>query len=383
MGGKPCRRTLTFCPHRFRSTSTAMDAEYNTHSSEVELASNIKEIAHHCGRYRDAQPRRAAFQLVTTVLLFVLLCAVMLWAATHEWWLALPLALPTGGLLVRLFIIQHDCGHGSFFRTRAANDRVGRLLSILTVTPYGSWKHAHALHHAGTGNLSRRGTGDIKTLTVREYLALSRWQRLHYRLYRNLFILIVLGSPFNFLILQRFPSGMGLPWRTAWKDVMALNVALLAFYGALAMLFGSLVMAVFIPIICVGAWIGGWLFFVQHQYEDTVWEGADDWSFHAAALGGSSYYVLPPLLQLFIGNVGLHHVHHLNSRIPNYRLQECIDGHPFLGSVGRLTFRKSLSCIRLALWDENLRKLVSFAQVRAEPVRATHGTPQVELRPPF
>jgi acyl-lipid omega-6 desaturase (Delta-12 desaturase) len=345
-----------------------VDAAYNTPPSEAELASDIQEIARHCARYREAQPRRAAFQLVTTLLLFALLCAVMLGAAAYEWWLALPLAVPAGGLLVRLFIIQHDCGHGSFFGTRAANDRVGHLLSILTVTPYDSWKRAHALHHAGTGNLNRRGVGDITTLTVREYLALSPWQRLRYRLYRNLFILIVLGSPANFLILQRFPSGMGLPWRTAWKDVMALNAAMLVVYGALGMLLGYVALAVFIPIICVAAWIGGWLFFVQHQYEDTVWDGADDWNFHAAALGGSSYYVLPPVLQWFTGNVGLHHVHHLNSRIPNYRLQECIDDHPFLGDVGRLTFRKSLGCVRLALWDENLRKLVGFSQARAESV---------------
>jgi omega-6 fatty acid desaturase (delta-12 desaturase) len=324
----------------------------------------MRELARHCAKYREAQPHRAAFQLATTLLLYAVACGLTMWAAAYSWWLALPLAVPAGGLLVRLFIMQHDCGHGSFLSTRAANDRVGRLLSILTVTPYDSWKRAHALHHASTGDLSRRGTGDIQTLTVSEYLALSGWQKLRYRLYRNPLVLIVLGSPFNFLLLQRLPFGVGLPWRTAWRDVMALNLALIAAYGGLALLFGSLV-AVFIPVICVAAWIGGWLFFVQHQYEDTIWEEGETWDFHQAALGGSSYYVLPRVLQWFTGNVGLHHVHHLNSRIPNYRLQECIDDHPALAEVGRLTFRKSLGCIHLALWDEERRKLVSFSQALA------------------
>ncbi|WP_462123414.1 fatty acid desaturase [Methylorubrum thiocyanatum] len=324
-------------------------------------------MARHCAAFREPIPKLAVRQVANTLLPYLILCALMLGMAANGYaLLTLPLAVPAGGLLVRLFIIQHDCGHGSFLPSRRGNDWLGRALSLLTVTPYDSWKRAHALHHASTGDLSRRGTGDIHTLTVREYLALPRRSRLRYRLYRNPLILIVLGSPLNFLLLQRLPSGVGLPWRTAWRDVLALDAALFAGLVLLTLAVGGVgtVLWVFLPVISVAAWIGGWLFYVQHQYEETVWEEADTWDFHRAALGGSSYYVLPRVLQWFTGNVGLHHVHHLNSRIPNYRLQECLDGHEILGRVGRLTLRDSLCCLNLALWDEDARKLVGFARVR-------------------
>jgi len=333
-------------------------------ASQIELA---REVARHCAAFREPIPSIALRQIVDTLLPYLTLCAIMLamTANGHEW-LALPLAVPAGGLLVRLFIIQHDCGHGSFLPSRRGNDMIGRVLSLLTVTPYDSWKRAHALHHASTGDLSRRGTGDIHTLTVREYLALPRRSRLRYRLYRNPFILIGLGSPLNFLLLQRLPTGVGVPWQTAWRDVLALDAMLLAGLTFLAFAVGGVgpVLWVFLPVISVAAWIGGWLFYVQHQYEETVWEEADAWDFHRAALGGSSYYVLPRVLQWFTGNVGLHHVHHLNSRIPNYRLQECLDGHEVLGRIGRLSLRDSLRCLGLALWDEEARKMISFAGVR-------------------
>ncbi|WP_279599210.1 fatty acid desaturase [Methylobacterium sp. J-076] len=333
----------------------------------MEVAALTREVVRHCATFRDPVPRLALRQLANTVLPYLALCGLMLWGSVSgHGVLVLPLVVPAGGLLVRLFIIQHDCGHGSFLPSRAANDRLGRALSLLTVTPYDSWKRAHALHHASTGDLSRRGTGDVHTLTVREYLALSPWGRLRYRLYRNPLVLIVLGSPLNFLVLQRMPFGVGLPWRTAWRDVLALDLALAALLGALAFAAGGIgpVLWVALPTVSVAAWIGGWLFYVQHQYEETVWEDGETWDFHRAALGGSSYYVLPRVLQWFTGNVGLHHVHHLNSRIPNYRLQECLDGHEMLGQVGRLTLRDSLRCLGLALWDEDARKLIGFARLR-------------------
>ena len=326
-----------------------------------------REVARHCAAFREPILRLALRQVADTLLPYLILCALMLGMAANGYaLLALPLAVPAGGLLVRLFIIQHDCGHGSFLPSRRGNDGLGHALSLLTVTPYDSWKRAHALHHASTGDLSRRGTGDIHTLTVREYLALPRRSRLRYRLYRNPLILILLGSPINFLVLQRFPNGVGLPWRTAWRSVLALDAVLLVVLTALAFATGGLgpVLWVFLPVISVAAWIGGWLFYVQHQYEETIWEEAEAWDFHRAALGGSSYYVLPRVLQWFTGNVGLHHVHHLNSRIPNYRLQECLDGHAILGRVGRLTLRESLGCLKLALWDEEARKMVGFARLR-------------------
>ena len=317
----------------------------------------------HCATYRDPIPVRALAQLANTLVPYLALVGAMLVGAAHGYWIVVALlSLPAGGLLVRLFIIQHDCGHGSFLPTRRLNDGIGRALSLLTATPYDSWKRAHSLHHASTGDLSRRGIGDVQTLTVREYLARTRWGRLRYRLYRNVFLLIGIGSPLNFLFLQRMPFGVGLPWRAAWRDVLALNVGLVAALGALTFATGSIwvVLGALVPTICVAAWIGGWLFYVQHQYEDTVWDDGESWRFPEAALGGSSYYVLPRVLQWFTGNVGLHHVHHLNSRIPNYRLQECLDAHDSLGRIGRLTLRESLSCIRLALWDEESRRLVAF-----------------------
>ena len=237
-------------------------------------------------------------QLANTVVPYLAVGAATLWSAAHgHWAISLLLALPAGGLLVRLFIIQHDCGHGSFLPSRAANDLLGRALSLLTVTPYDSWKRAHALHHASTGDLSRRGTGDIDTLTVREYLALSRLGRLRYRLYRNPLLLIVIGSPFNFLILQRLPFSVGLPWRTAWRDVLALNLGLVALLGALAFVTGGIVavLGALLPAICVAAWVGGWLFYVQHQYEHTIWESGTDWepSTRPCSNGWKSSRILP------------------------------------------------------------------------------------------
>lgn len=339
-------------------------------AAQADTAALAREVARHCASYRDPMLSRAAVQLLNTGIPFIALCALMLFVAAHAHWLyVLPLTVPAGGLLVRLFIIQHDCGHGSFLPSRVANDWLGRALSVLTLTPYDSWKRAHALHHASTGDLSRRGTGDILTLTVREYLDLGRLGRLRYRLYRNPLVLIILGAPFNFVVLQRLPFAVGLPWRSAWRDVMALNVGLLALYGGLSLVTGGIgpVLATFVPTIFIASWIGGWLFYVQHQFEGTVWEHAEDWDLHRAALGGSSYYVLPRVLQWFTGNVGLHHVHHLNSRIPNYRLQECLDGHQLLGRVGRLTLLDSLRCLRMALWDEDARELVGFSRLGSLP----------------
>jgi omega-6 fatty acid desaturase (delta-12 desaturase) len=318
--------------------------------------------------YRSADDGRALLQLVTTVLPFVGLSALLLWSASQGSWPVLLFVLPAlallaGGLLVRLFIIQHDCGHGSFFSSRAANTWVGRALSVLTLTPYGYWRRAHSLHHASAGDLSRRGIGDVDTLTVREYRVLSAWGRLKYRIYRNPAVLHVLGPPLYFVLFQRSPFGQALPAREAWRSIMGLNAALLVLYGALVAILGiGPVALALLPVACVASWVGGWLFFVQHQFEQTRWDEGKEWDFQLGALGGSSYYVLPRILQWFTGSVGLHHIHHLNSRIPNYRLQACLDGDEVLARISRLTLRESFSCIGLALWDEERRKLVSFAE---------------------
>lgn len=313
-----------------------------------------------------ADAHRSIFQLVTTATPFVALLVVMAAASHERYWLTLLLAIPTAGLLVRLFIIQHDCGHGSFFKRRAANDFLGRVLSLLTLTPYTSWKLSHAAHHASAGNLDRRGRGDVETLTVAEYEAAPPLRRLVYRLYRNPFVMVLLGAPINFIVLQRLPSGHAFSDRKSLRSILALDLALLAFFGLLCAMLGVLpVVGTYLPVIVIASWIGNWLFFVQHQFERTHWERDGEWNFHIAAVGGSSYFKLHPILQWFSGNIGLHHVHHLYSRIPNYRLQACLDAAPELHRLAKLiTLRESLGCWRLALWDERRQVLVGFRDLR-------------------
>ncbi|MAE51003.1 MAG: fatty acid desaturase [Micavibrio sp.] len=291
----------------------------------------------------------------------------------YTYWIVAILILPAAGLLVRLFVLQHDCGHGSLFPSRRANNLTGRLLSVLTFTPYDCWRKAHNLHHACSGHLDRRGVGGVDTLTVREYRALSSANKLAYRLYRNPFVMILFGAPYNSLIGQRFFANKGLPFnesyrslpfKKVWKSVLSLNLALVLFYGTLGMLFGfKPLLVIVLPVVIIASWIGGWLFFIQHQFEEAYWEKNENWNFHDAAVLGSSHYVLPPLLQWFTGNIGLHHIHHLCAKIPNYRLQECLEGSPVLQEMNRLNLGESLECACLALWDEDRRKMIAFSDV--------------------
>jgi omega-6 fatty acid desaturase (delta-12 desaturase) len=292
-------------------------------------------------------------------MLFAAVVALMGAASATHYWLSLLLAVPAAGLLVRLFIIQHDCGHGSFFRTRSANDLVGRSLSLLTLTPYASWAQGHAAHHASTGNLDRRGRGDVETWTVAEYRAATSLRRFLYRLYRNPFVMVGFGAPINFIFLQRMPSHDN---RDSRRSILGLNLALLVAFGAMGFALGAtLVLKVYLPVIVLAAWAGNWLFFVQHQFDAAEWERESEWNFHAASLKGSSYFKLPLVLRWFSGSIGIHHIHHLCSRVPNYHLQACVDAAPELVPiVNVVTLRESLACWRLALWDERRRSLISF-----------------------
>ena len=312
-------------------------------------------------------------QLVTTAIPFAALLVTMAVLSRDHYWLTLLLAVPAAGLLIRLFIIQHDCGHGSFFPSRRANDVLGRVLSVLTLTPYASWARGHAAHHASAGNLDRRGRGDVDTWTVSEYLEASSAKKLLYRLLRNPFFLVGLGAPLNFILLQRVPRGEIFRDPVSRRSVLSLNIAILAVYGFGIATFGVLpVLGTYLPTLIVASWIGNWLFFVQHQFEGTHWERDGDWKFHQAALSGSSYFKLPPVLQWFTGSIGLHHVHHLSSRVPNYHLQACLDAAPELDPVAAvITLRQSFGCWRLALWDEYHRKLVSFRELRLSGLKAT------------
>jgi acyl-lipid omega-6 desaturase (Delta-12 desaturase) len=281
------------------------------------------------------------------------------------WWFALLLAVPSAGFLVRLFMIQHDCGHGSFFRQRAANDWVGRVIGVLTLTPYDFWRHTHAIHHATSGHLERRGIGDVDTLTVQEYQSLSFWGRLRYRTYRHPLVMFGFGPAYLFLLQHRLPVGLFRGGWWPWLSVMATNVAIAAIAAGLIWFIGlGPLLLVELPTILLAGSIGVWLFYVQHQFEMTFWAHEGEWTFQEAALHGSSHYDLPGILRWFTANIGVHHVHHLCSRIPYYRLPRALRDHHELGGVTRLTLLQSLRCVRLVLWDEDQRRLVSFQRVR-------------------
>lgn len=316
-------------------------------------------------RYRKPSNGRGIVEIAITLVPLAGLW-VLIWATLDlGYWISLLLALLAAGFLVRLFMIQHDCGHGSFFRQRPANDWVGRAIGVLTLTPYDFWQRTHALHHASSGNLDRRGFGDIDTLTVREYRALSSWGRLRYRLYRHPAIMFGIGPAYLFLVRQRLPFGlMREGWRP-WLSTMATNFLIALVVAALIWLIGiKAFLLVHLPIMLVAASIGVWLFYVQHQFEHTTWDESADWSLHHAALHGSSHYDLPAILRWFTANIGMHHVHHLCSRIPYYRLPRALRDHPELRDIGRLTLLQSFRCVRLVLWDENERRLVSFREAR-------------------
>jgi omega-6 fatty acid desaturase (delta-12 desaturase) len=334
--------------------------------SREEARALVKDWAQRLNTFSAADPRRAIGQLITTVTLLIALVSGMVWLMPVSLPLALLLALPAGGLVVRLFIIQHDCGHQSFLPTRAGNDTIGRLVSIFTLTPYSLWRREHALHHASSGNLDRRGVGDIDTWTLREWKRRSAIDRLGYRIYRNPLFLFGFGIPFYFLFIQRQPWNHGLPAKDGWKSVLVLDLALVAVYGPVAYFIGlSTLLWIVVPIVVVAASAGGWLFYIQHQFEGTYWRHQEGWDYQVAAVLGSSYYDLPGFLNWFTGHIGLHHIHHLNSRIPNYRLAESMKAIPEFKALNRLTILESLKCVRLKVWDEDQRRLLTFAEASA------------------
>jgi omega-6 fatty acid desaturase (delta-12 desaturase) len=318
-------------------------------------------------RYREPSDARSVVELAITALPLAGLW-VAIWAGVHfgHYWLSLLLILPAAGFFLRLFIIQHDCGHGSFFRNRRANDWLGRVIGVLTLTPYDYWRRTHALHHAGAGNLERRGIGDINTLTVAEYRARSFRGRLGYRLYRNPFVMFGIGPVYIFMLEQRLPIDLMRAGWIPWASTMVTNLAIVAMVGGLMWLVGpGTFLLVHLPIALIAGSVGVWLFFVQHQFEDTSWDRNTAWNMQEAALHGSSHYDLPAVLRWFTANIGMHHIHHLCSRIPYYRLPRVLRDHPELGAVGRLTLWQSFRCVRFVLWDETARRLVSFRDAKA------------------
>jgi len=315
-------------------------------------------------KYRDPHHGRSAFELAVSLIPFVAIWALAWWLLPMAPWASVMLALLNGGFLVRLFIIQHDCGHGGFFRNRHVADWTGRVLGVLTLTPYDVWRRTHSIHHSAAGNLDKRGIGDVHTLTVAEYRALSRLRRFKYRLYRNPVVMFGLGPIYLFLLQNRLPLGLMNSF-SYWSSAMATNVTIAAALGVIAWFRGwQPVVLIFLPTVLVAASAGVWLFYVQHQFEETQWDKDANWQLHDAALHGSSHYDLPHVLRWFSGNIGVHHVHHLYSRIPFYRLTEVLRDHHELATSQRLTIRESLSCVKLHLWDEQQRRLLSFKAER-------------------
>jgi omega-6 fatty acid desaturase (delta-12 desaturase) len=319
-----------------------------------------KEIT---ARYQKPSVGRAVWQITNTLVPYVGLWVLMYFTAHISWWLTLPLAILAGAFLVRIFIIHHDCGHSSYFKSRLANDLVGRITGVLTFTPYRHWRWEHAIHHSSSGDLDRRGIGDVWTLTVQEYLESSRWRRFAYRLARNPFILFVVAPFILFLGMNRVPKPSA-PVRERYSVYLTnLAVGLMAIgliwgFGLKAYLFIQL------TVLLVAGSAGVWLFYVQHQFEGVYWERNENWDYAAAALQGSSFYKLPKVLQWFSGNIGYHHIHHLSARIPNYNLEKCHEAEPLFQTVKPVTLIGSLKSFSFRLWDEQRGRLIGYRQLR-------------------
>lgn len=314
--------------------------------------------------YREPDTFRSSFELALTVSVFVCLWALAWYAMGISAWLTLAISVCNAAFVVRLFAIQHDCGHNAFFKSRVLSDWLGRILGVVTLTPYDVWKRTHSLHHSSSGNLGRRGIGDVHTLTVKEYQQKGPIKRLLYRLYRHPLVLFGLGPGYLFLLEYRLPLGLTHQAKY-WVSAMCTNAVIFLVLSVI-FYFGGLmpILLIFLPSTLLAATAGVWLFYVQHQFENTHWDDSENWDLHDAALHGSSHYVLPSVLQWLSANIGIHHVHHLYSRIPFYRLPDVLRDHSELATSNRMTIKDSLKTARLHLWDEQSRTLISFAQAR-------------------
>ncbi len=319
--------------------------------------------------YQSPDLRRSLWQLVNTFVPYLILWVLMVRSLEVSYLLTLALGVVAAGFLVRIFIFFHDCSHGSFMKSQRANDIVGIITGILTFTPYYSWRHAHAIHHATAGDLDRRGIGDIWTLTVKEYMAAPTWKRLAYRFFRFPLVMFLIGPTFVFLIAQRFPSGSkaGRERTSVW----ATNLALLGVAALMSFAIGfKAYLLIQFPVMIIAGMAGVWMFYVQHQFEGTYWERHENWNFATAALEGASFYKLPRILQWFSGNIGFHHIHHLSPKIPNYKLQLCFDANPIFQQVKPITVWASFKSLRLHLWDEDSQALVGFGHLKTVAARA-------------
>ena len=333
-------------------------------SAPLPDAAGLRDVA---ARFQGASPRIAMRQIATTILPLIALIGAMHAGLAFGWWPMLALGIPAAALTVRTFILQHDCGHGSFFRTRRANDRLGRFCALLTLTPYAHWRRHHAQHHGGWNDLDRRDASGIdiysSCMTVAEYNALGLWRRRFHRVARHQAISLLLLPPLIFLGLYRYPYDSPRSWRSERRSVHLTNLSLLVLHGGLAVMLGIIpVVAVLFAVVVPASIIGVWLFSLQHHFEGTHWARHAQWDPVEAALRGTSFLRLPRVLQWLTGNIGFHHVHHASPRVPNYRLQACHDAHPGFSVVPVLTLLDGLRASRHALWDEVHGRMVTFAE---------------------
>jgi len=332
-------------------------------SSQSKFQPNTADWKKIVAKYEKPSTPKAAWQIVNTIVPYALLWYLMYHTLAVSWWITAPLAILAGAFVVRVFIIFHDCGHGSFFKSRRANNVWGFLCGLLTFTPFYHWRWEHSLHHATSGDLDRRGTGDIWTMTVQEYLESSRGKRFAYRLARNPIVLFVLAPLYVFLVGHRLPKATA--DRRERYSVYWMNLSILGMAAVMATIFGlkAYLIIQFTALMVAGA-SGFWLFYVQHQFEGVYWERRDEWVYAAAALQGSSFYKLPRVLQWFSGSIGFHHIHHLSPRIPNYHLEKCHRANPLFQTVKPVTLFSSFKSLTFRLWDEQRRKLVGYRHLR-------------------
>ena len=312
-------------------------------------------------QYAKPDLARSLWQVANSLIPYFVLWGLMIWSLQFSYWITLALSVPTAGFLMRTFIIFHDCGHGSFFKSQKANDFLGRITAFLHFTPYYRWKHEHAIHHATAGDLDRRGTGDLYTMTVKEYLTAPRWWKIVYRVTRHPLVLLGISPLIVFLIVHRIPPAKG---RRGISSVWWTNIMLVLVITFVCWLIGwKTYVLVQLPILWISSTIGIWLFYVQHNFDPTYWEGHEAWDFVKAGLQGSSFYKLPLVLQWFTGNIGFHHIHHLSSRIPNYNLPKCYEENPIF-HVKPLTIRASLKSLSLRLYDEERKMMVGWERLK-------------------
>jgi acyl-lipid omega-6 desaturase (Delta-12 desaturase) len=343
----------------------------------TDLRESARQWARMVRRHNAPQRLRSVWQLVNTIIPLVVIWGLMMMAVDGAYWVTLLLSVPAAAFTVRLFILQHDCAHHAFFQSRRLNDWIGAVIGVITLTPHEYWRRSHNAHHATCGNLQKRGIGDVSVLTVAEYDALSARQRLAYRFYRNPWTILVIGPIFLFVFKHRLPMDMIRRHPDLLKSVMASNLGLAVLIVVLGSAFGYLnLLMVQAPIVFLSSAAGVWLFYVQHQFETTYWQNENEWDFFEASVMASSYYDLPQPLRWFSGDIGIHHIHHLSCRIPNYRLAECLAEIPALKAINRLSLRASLSCLRLALWDEGTQRLISFGNWRQRDVGAAGAAAQ-------